>query len=299
MRADHWREITKIAARQAGLVTNRQLRLVGASPAAIARLVREGQLVPIRRGVLAVAGAPADDRRTARAAALASPDAVVSHRSAAWLHQLITRQPNLVDLTTQRRPIKALGVRGHQAELSPEEITDCDGIPLTSIVRTLVDLTASLPPDWLERLVHEAVMRRMCSYEDVRRAAEARTDDGGPVMTELLDEIHGSTPLEARWERILRAAGMPSPITQFQIVVDDRVYVLDFAWPDARVALEVNGFAFHSTRDAFDRDHGKVVALQAAGWNVVSATSKTPPAPVLTALRLAISTATGAVDIAG
>ena len=299
MRAEHWRAITEVAETQAGLATSAQMRLVGASPTEIDEAIREGWLLRVRHGVVAVAGAPVDIRRPIRAAALASPGAVVSHRSAAWLHGLLTNRPSLVDLTRPDRRVMAVGVRGHRAVVSDADVADCDGIPVTSVVRTLVDLTASLPPDWLERLVHEAVMRRLCNYDDLRSAAEGRPgDECAAAMLALVGELNGTTPLEARWEQILRATGLPPAASQFQVAIDERVYVLDFAWPDARVALEVNGFAFHNTRDSFDRDHDKVVALQAAGWNVISATSKTPTAHVLTALNRAISTGTGPVEIA-
>jgi very-short-patch-repair endonuclease len=301
MRPEEWRAITALAQQQGGLVTSAQLHLSGASPKQIAELIQEGQLLRIRKGVLGVAGVPPDARTSIRAASLASPDAVVSHRSAGWLHGLLTRRPGLVDLTTSRRPIRAIGVLGHQADVPSAEVVDHGGIPVTSVVRTLIDLMASLPPDWVERLVHDAVMRRLCEYDEVREAAGRRPDECGPAMVGILTGLHGTTPLEAQWDRIIRAAGLPEPMRQFQVVLDGHVYVLDFAWPEPMVVFEVNGFDFHRTRDAFDRDHEKVVALQAAGWKVVSASSKTPPATVLAALRqnLAFSTTPGVVEKAG
>ena len=300
MRAAHWTAITEAAESQAGLVSSAQLRLSGASTKQIDELIRDGWLIRVRKGVVAVAGSPVDARRPIRAAALAIPGTVITHRSAAWLHGLLTRRPSLVDLTLPNRRVQAFGVLGHQADVPDDHVTDCDGIPLTSVSWTLVDLMASLPPDWVERLVHDAVMRRLCEYDDVRAVAADRPDDEcGAAMTGVLADLDGTTPIEGRWTRILRAAGLPEPVRQHQVVLDGQVYVLDFAWPNHKACLEVNGFAFHRTREAFDRDHDKVVALQAAGWNVVAATAKTPPAPVLTALKLAISTATGAVEIAG
>ena len=256
----------------------------------------------MRKGVLAVAGVPADARTPIRAAWLAAPDAVVSHRTAAWLYGLLTVRPGLVDLTTLRRPIRAIGVLGHQADVPQTEVCTCDGIPVTSVVRTLVDLTASLPLDWVERLVHEAVMRRLCGYDDVRDAAAQRhKEECGAAMLGLLGDSQGTTPLEARWAHILRAAGFPEPASQHQIVIGRQIYVVDFAWPNQKAVLEVNGFAFHRTRQAFDRDHEKVAALQAAGWSVVAASSNTPAAVVLAALRrnLAFSTTPGVVEKAG
>ncbi|MDQ1438325.1 MAG: hypothetical protein QOK43_1954 [Acidimicrobiaceae bacterium] len=293
MRADHWRSITAIAEAQAGLVTSAQLRLAGASPSAVNRLVHERQLLPVRKGVLAVAGAPVDKARPIRAAALAAPRAVVSHRSAAWLHGLLARPPHLVELTAAEgiRP-RLHGAVSCEGPLGPDEVSQCEGIPVTSVPRTLIDLTSVLMPDWVERLVHESIMRRLCEYADVRRAAEhaaANDVNGAIAMLGLVGEAEGTTPLEAMWHKILRQAGLPPAVTQHQVAVGSRLFVLDFAWPDARVALEVNGFAPHRTRAAFDRDHEKVATLQAAGWQVVSASARTPRDTVLSALRRHLS----------
>jgi very-short-patch-repair endonuclease len=283
MRPEHWRAITQIATGQDGLVTASQLRLTGASPAAIEKLVRRGQLLPVRNRVLAVAGVPTGASRPIRAVALVSPHAVVSHRSAAWLWRLLAQPPRLIEVTVPLRvEVDLQGVTSCPAKLGPGEHTKIDGIAVTSVPRTLADLTTVLTPDWVERLVHDAVMRKLCEYNDVIAALDRA---GAERVRAALTDAVGTTPLEAKWHQLLCTAGLRPPARQHQIVLDGQVYVLDFAWPEHRVAVEANGFAPHRTRTAFDRDHDKVLALKRAGWEVIGVTARTKPDAVIPLLR--------------
>jgi len=293
VRAAEWRAIADIAATQAGLVTASQLRMSGTSPTSINRLVAERRLTPVRNRVYVLSGVPDDPKRATRAVSLVAPAAVVSHRSAAWMHGLLSRPPQFVEvITPPQRELRLQGVRPIEARFSPDDVTDHEGIRVTTVVRTLIDLWAVLPPDWVERLVHDSVMRRLCEYDEVRTAADAAG------IANFIGDGQGTTPLEWEWDRILKEAGLPEPVRQHQVVLGEQVFVLDHAWPTFKVALEVNGFVAHRTRTAFDRDHDKLAALQAAGWSVVSATARSRRAHVIAALRrlLRQSTAAGAVD---
>jgi hypothetical protein len=98
----------------------------------------------------------------------------------------------------------------------------------------------------------------------------------------------GDSPLEARWLRAFEELGLPRPVTGHQVVLAGRVFVLDLAWPDARVAVEVDGFAAHAGREAFDRDRARANALVNAGWRVFRATSRLEPATVAAQVRAAL-----------
>lgn len=292
MKPEYWRRITQVAAGQAGLITASQLRLAGASPPTVARAVAEGALVPVRNRVYVLAGVPNDMTRATRAVTLVTPHAVVSHRSAAWLHGLMSKPPPKVEvIIPPRRLLNLKGVDHVEAVVTATDTCERHGIPVTTVARTLVDLWARLPADWSARLVHESVTRRLCQYADIRAAA-ARAG-----VLDFVGEGEGTTALEFEWDRALRKAGMPEPVRQHQVVVGGHVYLLDFAWPSALVALEVNGFIAHRTREAFDRDHEKTAALQAAGWAVVSATARTRRTHVLTALRRLLQQSTSPADV--
>ena len=259
----------------------------------ISRAVNEGLLLAVRNRVLALPGLPVDPLRDARAVTLVTPDAVVSHRTAAWCHGLLRQPPPKVEVTVRPgRSLTLVGVEAHECKVPVEHTTRHDGLPVTTPARTLVDLAGVLEDGWVDRLINEAVMRRLCDYDEVRdvadRASQLRAPGGAP-MRRIVADMTGTTPLEAQWAQILRDAGLPEPVEQYHVVLDDRVFILDFAWPEERVALEANGFAAHRTRAGFDRDHDKVVRLRAAGWDIHSVTAKTDPAPVVATLRHLLS----------
>lgn len=72
--------------------------------------------------------------------------------------------------------------------------------------------------------------------------------------------------------RLLRRADLPPHQRQFQVDVDGATYRLDFAWPDARVAVEVDGYRWHSSRLSWEKDHAKLPALLGAGWKIIEVT---------------------------
>jgi very-short-patch-repair endonuclease len=290
MRPDHWRALTSLAVKQDGLVTTAQVTALGIGRTALDRArASGGLLVPVRRGVHAVRGAPHSERTPVRAALMAlGPDAVASHRTAAWLHGLLSERSAPIDVIVpvgSRR--RAAAVHAHESELPPYQRTSLDGLPVTNPARTIVDLAAVLPAKWIERILNEAVMRHLCRYEDVAGTL-APGRPGAAALRPILAACLGDTPLEAHWHRLLTEAGLPPPKRQFQVVIGGQVYVLDYAWPASRVALEANGFDAHRTRAGFDRDHDKALALQSIGWTLYSVTSRTDPAALLPLLTQSI-----------
>jgi hypothetical protein len=282
-----WRAVTGLAMRQGGLVTVAQLKAAGLSRSSVQRETQRGRLLLLRSGVYRVAGAPPDPSEALRAVLLARPDAVASHRSAASLWALIDDIPE-PEVTLSPAAPKLRAVILHRGELAPADVRVAGGMRVTSPARTIVDLAAVLPANWVERLLHDSVMRQLCLYEDVRVVLErigGRGRAGTAVLREMLADTAGDSPLEARWHRLLCAAGLAPPARQYQVVVGGQVFVLDFAWPDVLVAVEVDGYLGHRTRQAFDRDRDKAVALRAAGWTVLPVTSRTDPDAFLPVLR--------------
>jgi len=146
----------ELAERQHGVVARRQLAL---SAAAVKHALATGRLHEIHRGVYAVGHRRLTQRGRWMAAVLAGgPGAVLSHRSAAALHGI--RRSDAVEVTVagrRRRP----GICMHRARLEPDEITVCDGIPCTTVARTLLDLAAVLPPHAVESAMNEAEYLRL------------------------------------------------------------------------------------------------------------------------------------------
>ncbi len=156
-----WRGIARLAARQHGIVSRSQLLGVGAGPRQIDRLVNARQLHPIHRGVYAVGHRLLTPEGRWAAAVLAGGDgAVLSHESAAINWQLLNRYPVLPSVTAPVKGRRRRGIAHHAARLPADERTDRDGIPTTTVARTLFDLAGIISADRLERALAEAEYRR-------------------------------------------------------------------------------------------------------------------------------------------
>lgn len=288
MRPEQWRQVTELAAQQYGLVTVGQMRAIGASRSTVSRAVVRGRLVPVRRSVLGVAGSPASVRRPLMAACLAAGrKVVVSHRSAADLHRLPGILPGAVELTSTGPPLRLNGARCHSTTcLAPDDVVPIGPFLVTNAARTVADLAgAGLHASLLARIVAHALRQRLCSTTDLERQLEGRRSGTEALRSLLRDHLGGDSHLEARWLRILAAAGLRPPVLQHQVVVGAGVLVLDFAWPQLRLGVEVDGWDVHRDRRVWDHDHDKVNAYLEAGWRVLFVTSRTRPADVVRQLR--------------
>ena len=97
----------------------------------------------------------------------------------------------------------------------------------------------------------------------------------------------GSDP-EVRMIRAVIAAGLPRPVQQHRIRLGGRSYRLDGAYPEYRVALEYEGFDFHTSRTAFDDRYERDRALRLADWLVVYVTNRTSPSRIVGDVRTAL-----------
>lgn len=193
--------LTELAERQHGVVARRQLLAAGVGRRAIdERLGR--RLHPIHRGIYAV-GYPVlrVEARWMAAALAAGPEAVLSHRTAGQLWSLVPRSGHRLEITrpTYFRPLR--GIRGHRSALPEDERTVVDGIPVTTVPRTILDLTTVVPRRQVERALNEVEVRRLTdplSIPDLLARYPRRR--GSAVLRALLDdgaEAHGVTKNEA------------------------------------------------------------------------------------------------------
>jgi very-short-patch-repair endonuclease len=77
---------------------------------------------------------------------------------------------------------------------------------------------------------------------------------------------------EGAFRRAIVGAGLPEPVPQHRVLVEGRAFYLDFAWPERRVALEVDSYRWHSGPQSFSRDFVRVNRLATLGWRVLRAT---------------------------
>jgi len=287
-------ELDRRAQERFGLVTRAEaLALLGRGQTD--REVAAGRLVPVHRGVYRCAGSRPSFRQRVLAACLAyDPPAVASHTSAARLWQLgRVATPDVEVVVPRSCAGRRLGVRAHRMALEPHEVSERYGIPVTTPARTLRDLAAVLPPKVLERSLDELIRARTMDRCQLEALLDAHRYGGASTLRRLVaDRLAGPSPGDSIWvDRIARwltGAGLPEPERQYTVVVDDRVCVLDLAYPRQLVAVEFNGWEFHQMRWRVDADHARTTALSLAGWIVVVVTSKHEPDLVVEWVRRAL-----------
>lgn len=265
--------LARIAGRQHGLVSYRQLAAVGLSTKGVAWRVEKGRLERIHRGVYAVGHAQRTSEARWMAAVMACGwGAVLSHLDAAALWKIYDGEGALVHVTRTTKTGQQLsGVRVHRARrLEPEDVTIKDGIPVTSVARTLVDLTDVLGPDRILRSMREADYLRLLDLDTLNAAVQrARGRRRLKVLKQALAHhrpgqiVRGE--LEHRFIELVRAAGLPAPDTNVKVQTRRRRYTVDCLWREQRVAVELDGRAAHARTLAFESDRRKDAALSAIG----------------------------------
>lgn len=221
------------------------------------------------------------------------PGAVVSHVSALSLHGLISKEPahapvhiSLPGVDRGRRP----GIRPHRVgALETADRTAIDGVPVTSVVRTLVDVAGSVPARTLEQVYARATREGRADPAAVGHALarRGRAPGAGRLQTLVSSSaapVFTRSVAEDRLLEWIRKAGLPAPETNVRIGGLE----LDCAWQRLRVAVEVDGFEFHSSRKRFEADRNRDARLGALGYRVVRVTwRQLERKPVATTTRFA------------
>lgn len=264
-----------VAWRQHGVVSSAQLRALGIGRGAIDWRVRHGALHPLSRGVYAVGHARLTLRGRYWAALLACGGpgaAVLSHRSAAAVWDLLPSPAGRHDVTTLRRGASSAAVRVHRTRsMRPADVTHDDGLPITTVTRTLIDLADVLTLHRLTRVCHRAEVLRVLDAKMIvtrldelpgrrRRALRAALD-----TLSHADPHHTRSELEERFLALIAKFGLPQPR------VNSRVegHEVDFFWPNDGLIVETDGLAAHGTPTAFEHDRRRDAELQLAGYRVV------------------------------
>lgn len=251
------RQAWKLAGRQHGIVTRRQLLALGFTSRSIEHRRTTGRLHQVAHGVYAVGWPALDKRRRWMAAVLTCGEgAALSHRSAAALLGIGIEMPGRIDVSVPRwcelrRP--GLLIRG-RASLRRDDIGSYDGIPVTSPVRTLVDLATDLEPIPLERAVNDADKRGLVDPEALRDTLACfQGEPGVRPLRLLLDKLFfrlSDSDLEIYFRRIVRGARLPLPLSKQRV----NRYEVDFFWPDLGLVVETDGLRYHRTPSAQTRD---------------------------------------------
>lgn len=239
----------------------------------------------------------------------AGAGSALSHQTAAALWRLEGFPPGPVVLTTTRALKPAAGIAVHRvAALHEAAVTTLDGTTVTTPARSLLDLAAVESPEKVERALDAALTSRLVSLPKLRRSVETCGGRGRPgtaVMRRLLLQrpagyIAPESPLERKvWDLLLRA-GLPPPVRQHEMTDRGRrVARVDLAYPEARVAVEVDGYRWHTGRQTWAHDLARRNRISALGWRVLHVTHEdltTRPHEVVDHLRSLLASATSALQ---
>jgi very-short-patch-repair endonuclease len=257
--------VWELARRQHGVVARGQLLERGVPPDAIRHALKSGRLHPLWRGVYALGRPEVSQRGRWTAAVLAcGSDARLSHRSAACLWGVYPRDPEVVEVVVgaplQRR---RAGVRvRRQAPLPGRDGALREGIPVTAIAPTLVDLAATIGRGPLERAINEADRLDLIDPESLGAAIAPLTRRPGlRALREVLGRERTDSSLERRFLGLVRSAGLRLPQTQVHL----NGYRVDFFWPEHGLVVEVDGLRYHRTPLQQAADRRRDQAHTAAG----------------------------------
>jgi very-short-patch-repair endonuclease len=242
--------IARVAALQRGVVTTAQLAAAGIGESGVRHRVATGRLTRVLRGVYRVGPIPAP--YGAEMAALLATDGALSHHSCApvWGIRPPHEGPVHVSVLGQARSRDGLVV--HRCSSLTAVVHN--GLRLTTPQRTLHDLVPLLSHAELERAAEEAVIRGLLTAREVPKGCAVGI---APQITR--------SEAERRLQRLIKAARLPRPVTNVKVAG----WEVDAFWPEAKLIVEVDGYAYHGNRAAFERDRRKDAVLTLAGYTVV------------------------------
>jgi very-short-patch-repair endonuclease len=252
-----------------GLVRRRDLAMTNG---AITRAVNSGRLLRLFPGIYAKAVPAIEaDARLRRAALLyAGAHAHLSCLSACAEWGIAGPACELVHVTTARRRIREVPRLRPHRRIGADCVFKGD-VPVSPLDAAVVEAFGCLRGAGARRSLLIAAISGRHVQPDRLRAAAARGSGGRPALLALLDDIAGGSHSEAELEllKVIRAAGLPEPSRQLGVVVRERVIYLDVAFAEQRLAIEVDGRAWHFNAQQRSADIRRDVALGAAGWLVL------------------------------
>lgn len=275
------KEVIDFARRNGGTFSTQEAVALGLSRATLNRRVADGVFVRVARGVLALPGTATRPDIEMRAA-MRTLGAVVSHQSAARIHDLEPIEDSLPSVTVSHRGTHTFpGVIVHQStDLLEEHVMEISGIRVTTPPRTIVDLSKISGSRRLERIVENALVAGKVDLEELAELTTAlsrRGKVGIKRMRRVIERLSGNALSESELERLLVElivnAGLPEPVKQFHAPwlrrLNGRV---DLAYPQYKILIEGDSRRWHGTFDAFESDRTRDNAAQIAGWIILRIT---------------------------
>lgn len=250
-----------------GLLVRRDLPTLGRS---LDHALARGVLTRLAPGVLCATSLKDDLSTRARAVMAVDPHATIVGRGAAalgWWPELDVRA--LTAAAPQRAHTRQPGIAWHKRRLPPELVVEVDGVRFASPALSVLDLT----PELGGQPIDEALRRGAVTLDDLQAALTLTPNRrGNAARAWLLADSRDIpwSPLERVFQRRFRALELPyAHATNVRVTLPDgSIHAIDLAIPDLLLGFEVDGWEFHHTKEAFDRDRSQGLALGALGWQI-------------------------------
>jgi very-short-patch-repair endonuclease len=206
------------------------------------------------------------------------PQAVLSHRTAGELWRIVPRSGGVIEVTRPTHARYRARLVAHRSSLPADERTVVEGIPATTVPRTIVDLAAVASRRQVERALNEVEVQGLTdslSIPDLLERYPRRR--GSAVLRSLLADDAGAagvtkSDLEERFVAFLDAHELPRPRLNADLAVAGRFFSVDCLWMDERLVVELDGRGAHRTVRAFEADRERDRLLQIEGWRVIRIT---------------------------
>jgi Protein of unknown function (DUF559) len=279
------------------VVSHEQLIHLGLGRGAIKHHVASGRLHRLFVGVYAVGHARVPPPGWETAAVLAcGPGAVLSHHNAGERWNLLRHSNRAIHVTVpgkRRRSRDRITVHRVRA-LDPRDVANRDGLPVTALPRTLLDLAEVLERHRLDRVVEEAERQQKLDLREIEELIGRSPGRRGirPLRAALAEfngeAVYVRSTLERRFLQLCGDADLPPPAVNVAVAG----YEVDMHWPKQRLVVELDTPMYHGARRAFESDRVKDLELQLAGQRVVRVTGRRlhrEPGRVIGELRLLLA----------
>jgi very-short-patch-repair endonuclease len=209
----------------------------------------------------------------------AGSEAFLSHWSAAALWMIRPNSRSLIDVTMAHKSRSWEGIKRHHKALPADEVTVKDGIPVTSVPRTIFDLAATEDVDVIAAMLREAEHRNLWDRLSLPDLVERYPGRRGVkkvrlALRRVTEEPSGRkrSKLEERFAPFIRRCRLPMPRFNDWILLGAKRYQVDCHWPGTGRIVELDGWDGHHTRSAFQDDRERDRRLTAAGYTVTRLT---------------------------
>jgi very-short-patch-repair endonuclease len=249
------------------VVSTEQLAALGYTRSSVAKAAKVGRLHRVHRGVYVVGHHRMAWHGRCMAAVLAASPSVASHLSAGWLWGLLQSRPGTLHVSCRRSRHAKRPFVTHTADLARADLARRDGIPVTSLARTILDLAVDSRERTVRRFIRRADDDKTFDLRAMEDLLVRTKGHRGQAKVRAALEIYDETPaftrsdLEKRFLEVVREAGLPAPSMNYFV----EGYEIDAWWTEARFGVELDIFETHGSRLSFEEDRERDDELLLAG----------------------------------